>query len=566
VKKNITAPADIPLTSWNLTVEKWTAASGGAQEYATETRPAGWASNIIGSAASTLLFGDATSPTYTSTEYIWPTAKTNINVGTVTDLVPWQDIPEVGEFVSGIGYYETSFNLPGGWSDANGAYLDIDSISGQTGAVYVNGEKVATINPRDCTVDISDFLSTGTNTVKVEATSILMNALRELYRPGGLYAAFTTSDRYPGWSGVATAENNLSRDFGMTGDVKIVTYSDSQTTLDGPVTFPAARGITYGQSLSSSFLTGGSNNGAFAWIDPDVKPNAGTHSIKVAFTPYNPGAYDYSSLSGWDNASKTIRRDVILEVAKASQAAPGVPVAESIGETSVKLKAEAGAEYSIDGGKTWQDSSAFDKLTPNTQYSFVIRMKADENHLVGDVSVALTVTTTRTLSILQTTVADISAKAYTGKQIKPAVTVSYNGKALAPGTDYDVAYGANVDIGGGTVSVIGKGDYTGTKAASFKIIPKKNSVKSVIVGKKSAKVYLAKASSAQNVTGYQVQYRQKGTSKWKTRTIPAKNTSVTIKKLTKGKQYQFRVRSYKTVAGARYFASWSPVKTGKKIK
>jgi hypothetical protein len=170
------------------------------------------------------------------------------------------------------------------------------------------------------------------------------------------------------------------------------------------------------------------------------------------------------------------------------------------------------------------------------------------------------------VNMLQVSVANIPTQTYTGKKIQPSVTVSYSGKALASGTDYDVIYGANTSIGSGSVTVTGKGAYTGTKAVSFKIIPTKNSVKSVIVGKKSAKVYLAKASSAQKVTGYQVQYRQKGTSKWKTRTIPAKNASVTIKKLTKGKQYQFRVRSYKSVAGARYFASWSPVKTGSKIK
>jgi hypothetical protein len=170
------------------------------------------------------------------------------------------------------------------------------------------------------------------------------------------------------------------------------------------------------------------------------------------------------------------------------------------------------------------------------------------------------------VNMLQVSVANIADKVYTGKKIQPALSVSYNGKALAAGTDYDVVYGANTSIGRGTVSITGKGAYTGTKAVSFKIIPKKNSVKKVTVGKKSAKVYLNKVSSAQKVTGYQVQYRQKGTSKWKSKTVSAKNASVTIKKLKKGKQYQFRVRPFKTVAGAKYFASWSAVKTGKKIK
>lgn len=225
VARSITAPAELSLSCWNLTVEKWTADPGGIQEYASETRPEGWASDIIGADASQLLFGGTTSPAYTSTEYIWPTAKESIDVGTITDLVSWKEIPELGEFVSGIGYYETAFDLPDGWTSANGAVLDIGSISGQTAAVYVNGEKVGVLNPRDCTADLSGFLKAGKNTVKVEVTSILMNALRELYRPDGLYADFTTNGRYPGWSGAASSNNNQSRDFGMTGEVKLIPYT-----------------------------------------------------------------------------------------------------------------------------------------------------------------------------------------------------------------------------------------------------------------------------------------------------------------------------------------------------
>ena len=120
-----------------MTVEKWTADPGGIREYASETRPEGWASQIVGEDASQLLFGGPTSPAYTSTEYIWPTAKENIDVGIITDLVSRKEIPGVGEFVSGIGYYETAFALPVGWTSA---VFNIGSISGQTAAVYVNGE------------------------------------------------------------------------------------------------------------------------------------------------------------------------------------------------------------------------------------------------------------------------------------------------------------------------------------------------------------------------------------------------------------------------------------------
>ena len=48
-------------------------------------------------------------------------------------------------------------------------------------------------------------------------------------------------------------------------------------------TAPAASGITYGQALSDSNLTGGEGNvaGAFAWKDGTVKPSAGTDRKSV---------------------------------------------------------------------------------------------------------------------------------------------------------------------------------------------------------------------------------------------------------------------------------------------
>ena len=65
-------------------------------------------------------------------------------------------------------------------------------------------------------------------------------------------------------------------------------------------------------------------------------------------------------------------------------------------------------------------------------------------------------------------------------------------------------------------------------------------------------------------TVYQIQYRIKGTSKWKTTTTRDKTR--TIKKLKTGKQYQFKVRAYKSVSGTKYYGAWSGVTTTGKVK
>ena len=60
---------------------------------------------------------------------------------------------------------------------------------------------------------------------------------------------------------------------------------------------------------------------------------------------------------------------------------------------------------------------------------------------------------------------------YTGKRIKPTVTVYAGSMRLDPATDYSVSYSRNKEIGKAIVTVSGKGKYTGTLIQVFKIIP-----------------------------------------------------------------------------------------------
>lgn len=64
-------------------------------------------------------------------------------------------------------------------------------------------------------------------------------------------------------------------------------------------------------------------------------------------------------------------------------------------------------------------------------------------------------------------------------------------------------------------------------------------------------------------TGYEVQYStsSKFKSAKKVKIKKASTTSTTISKLTKGKKYYVRIRTYKTVSGKTYYSGWSKVKT-----
>ena len=69
---------------------------------------------------------------------------------------------------------------------------------------------------------------------------------------------------------------------------------------------------------------------------------------------------------------------------------------------------------------------------------------------------------------------DKGAYAYTGSQIQPTVTVKDGATTLKKDTDYTVAYGVNNTVGTkvGTVTITGKGDYSGTIEKKFDITAK----------------------------------------------------------------------------------------------
>jgi len=73
---------------------------------------------------------------------------------------------------------------------------------------------------------------------------------------------------------------------------------------------------------------------------------------------------------------------------------------------------------------------------------------------------------------LSAAVVSAADSAYTGSPLTPAVTVKLGTATLVQGTDYTVAYSNNTDAGTATVTVTGKGNYTGTATGHFTIAPR----------------------------------------------------------------------------------------------
>ncbi len=151
---------------------------------------------------------------------------------------------------------------------------------------------------------------------------------------------------------------------------------------------------------------------------------------------------------------------------------------------------------------------------------------------------------------------------YNGKAQKPSVTVkNANGTKLST-SSYTVTYASGrKTVGTYKVTVKMKGNYTGTKTLTFKVIPAKTSLSKLTADKKSIKVTYAKKST--QVTGYQIQYStSKSFKSYKTKTISNyKTTSTTLTGLKAKTIYYVRVRTYKTVGKTKYYSAWSSVKT-----
>ena len=73
-------------------------------------------------------------------------------------------------------------------------------------------------------------------------------------------------------------------------------------------------------------------------------------------------------------------------------------------------------------------------------------------------------------SIEGATVSGLSEQGYTGKAVKPDITVKVAGRTLKKGRDYKLKFANNVNIGTASVTIRGIGNYKDTVTASFRIV------------------------------------------------------------------------------------------------
>ena len=140
---------------------------------------------------------------------------------------------------------------------------------------------------------------------------------------------------------------------------------------------------------------------------------------------------------------------------------------------------------------------------------------------------------------------------YTGDEIEPFAVLTYGKTVLVKDTDYTVSCSNNTEIGTAEVTFTGKGDYTGSIKAEFKIVPPSTNIKTAnITGKKTVLAWNKKAQA----DGYQVYYsskKSKGYKKLYSGTALKTDTT----KLKSG--MYIKIRTYKKVGKTTYYSEWS---------
>ena len=121
---------------------------------------------------------------------------------------------------------------------------------------------------------------------------------------------------------------------------------------------------------------------------------------------------------------------------------------------------DSGINVPYTGGEsTFGNNASEFSVAQSGFYVFTLTDKGDGNWFVSVLK-----------SMLNCDVASIPTQVYTGSAIEPDVTVKDGETTLTLGTDYEVAYSNNVNAGTATVTITGKGNYSGETAATFTIV------------------------------------------------------------------------------------------------
>lgn len=231
-------------------------------------------------------------------------------------------------------------------------------------------------------------------------------------------------------------------------------------------TTPAAKQLTYTGAAQELVEAGAAN---FGTIEYKIGDN-GQYSTTIP-TATAAGTYTvYYQVQGTDNyaairegnvevtiAPKTLTADMIADID--AQTYTGNAIKPTLTVTDGNAALALNTDYTVAYTDSIDAGTATATITGKGNYTG----SAVKNYTIGAMSI----------SGFTVSVDASQTYTYSGQAHKPRVTVSNasDGAQLAINTDYTVAYRDSINAGTATVTVTGKGNYTGTKEATYTINP-----------------------------------------------------------------------------------------------
>lgn len=231
-------------------------------------------------------------------------------------------------------------------------------------------------------------------------------------------------------------------------------------------TTPAAKRLTYTGAAQELVEAGAAD---FGTIEYKIGDN-GQYSTTIP-TATAAGTYTvYYQVQGTDNyaairegnvevtiAPKTLTADMIADID--AQTYTGNAIKPTLTVTDGNAALALNTDYTVAYTDSIDAGTATATITGKGNYTG----SAVKNYTIGAMSI----------SGFTVSVDASQTYTYSGQAHKPRVTVSNasDGAQLAINTDYTVAYRDSINAGTATVTVTGKGNYTGTKEATYTINP-----------------------------------------------------------------------------------------------
>ena len=183
------------------------------------------------------------------------------------------------------------------------------------------------------------------------------------------------------------------------------------------------------------------------------------------------------TIEGIGNYSGTIRKDFLI--AKQSVAKNKIKVEPVYAETGSscivtvngkQINASDGYDLRIYKAGT-EDPVAENKLENNEKYDITVTLNKNYKDITVPFKKVVCKKSVGGLDIELKNPGDASVT-YNGKAIKPAIIVKEKDENIPLTTKaYSVSYANNVNAGAATITITGKGDYSGTKSINFTIMP-----------------------------------------------------------------------------------------------